>query len=91
MKYEIIYTKKFAKSLKNLRKRGLPLEKLLRIIDILQDCGAIPDIYRPHKLHGDFEGCWECHIMADWLLIWAIDTDNKTLKLVDTGSHSDLF
>ena len=37
------------------------------------------------------DGCWECHITSDWLLIWQQDDKQLRLILVDTGSHSDLF
>ena len=32
---------------------------------------------------------WECHIEADWLVIWGPEDD--TLILVRTGTHADLF
>ena len=33
----------------------------------------------------------ECHIQPDWLLIYKIYKDSLILKLIRTGSHSDLF
>lgn len=46
-----------------------------------------------HALNDDelYNGCRECHIEADWLLIYKVDKVNDILYLVDTGSHSDLF
>ncbi|MBQ0074782.1 MAG: type II toxin-antitoxin system mRNA interferase toxin, RelE/StbE family, partial [Prevotella sp.] len=46
---------------------------------------------RPHKLHGNKEGLWECHIKADWLLIWQQNDTEMTLLMVSTGTHSDLL
>ena len=63
----------------------------LIVLDILQEKGQLPAEYRPHRLHGNYEGCWECHITSDWLLIWQQDDKQLRLILVDTGSHSDLF
>jgi len=42
-----------------------------------------------HPLRGIWRGYRETHIEPDWLLIYRI-TGNE-LRLVRTGSHSDLF
>ena len=33
----------------------------------------------------------ECHIEPDWLLVYQIVNDTLILKLIRTGTHSDLF
>lgn len=33
----------------------------------------------------------ECHIEPDWLLIYKIENRLLILKLIRTGTHSDLF
>ena len=50
----------------------------------------IPAEYYPHPLHGNYEGCIECHIQGDFLLIW-IDKENNIIELVRLGTHSELF
>ena len=45
--------------------------------------------YRAHRLSGDMSPYWECHIEANWLLIW--NDDGNTITLIRTGTHSDLF
>ena len=82
--YEVIYTGQFKKSLKLCVRRGLDIKNFTTVLDILQEKGQLP-------LHGNYEGCWECHITPDWLLIWQQDDKQLRLILVDTGSHSDLF
>ena len=89
--YEVIYTGQFKKSLKLCVRRGLDIQAFTTVLDILQEKGQLPAEYRPHRLHGKSEGCWECHITSDWLLIWQQDDKQLRLILVDTGSHSDLF
>ena len=93
--YEVIYTGQFKKSLKLCVRRGLDIKNFTTVLDILQEKGQLPGQlppeYRPHRLHGNYEGCWECHITSDWLLIWQQDDKQLRLILVDTGSHSDLF
>jgi len=89
--YELVYTGQFRRSLKLCARRGLNIHEIKTVIDILQEKGELPAVYRPHKLHGRYKGCWECHINPDWLLIWEQDDRQLRLILVDTGTHSDLF
>ena len=91
MKYEVIYTGQFKKSLKLCYRRGLNIKEFTTVLDILQEKGELPPEYRPHKLQGKYKGCWECHINPDWLLIWEQNDTQLKLILVDTGTHSDLF
>ena len=47
--------------------------------------------YHDHSLKGDWSDCRECHIKADFLLVYRIDKLNKTIVYVRLGSHSELF
>ncbi len=67
------------------------MTRLKRVLDILIDTGTVPTLYRPHKLSGNHEGEWECHIGPDWLLIWEQNDTELTLLMLSTGTHSDLF
>lgn len=91
MSYKVEAPKHFKKSLERCRKRGLDVSKFKKVVEILSECGKLPDHYRPHKLSGSYEGCWECHIQSDWLLIWEQKDDELVLIMVDTGTHSDLY
>ncbi len=64
---------------------------LEKVIALLSESGTLPRQYRPHKLHGDFEGCWECHIRLDWLLIWKQNDTELILLFTNTGTHADLL
>ena len=61
------------------------------VIGILQETGALPMQYHPHKLSCKFEGLWECHIKSNWLLIWQQNDTELVLIMTDTGTHADLF
>ena len=39
-------------------------------MDLLEANGSLPAKYHPHKLSGDMDGIWECHIQPDWLMTW---------------------
>lgn len=45
--------------------------------------------YQDHLLKGNKKNYRECHIKPDLLLIYRID--NSVLKLIDIGSHAELF
>ena len=91
MKYNIIYTSKFKKDLKCCKKRRLDMNLLFDVIQTLEFGNSLHPKYRPHKLTGNYEGCWECHIQSDWLLVWQQDDEDFILLLTDTGTHADLF
>ena len=48
-------------------------------------------IFLKHKLNGKYQGYRECHIEADWLLIYKKFDNILVLILLRTGSHSELF
>lgn len=89
--YTIKTTNKFNRDLRKAVKRGLSREDIGKVLSILEREGKLPAQYRPHKLTGDYKGCWECHIKADWLLVWQQNDTELILLLTDTGTHSDLF
>lgn len=89
--YHVEYTHRFKKDLKRCASRGLNLKKLYNVIQLLQMEGELPSVYKPHKLKGNREGQWECHIQPDWLLVWEQNDEKFTLLFVQTGTHSDLF
>lgn len=91
MSYRIFVSGRFRREYKKCLKRGLDENAFLKVISILSATGTLPPEYRPHKLVSNYNGCWECHIEPDWLLIWKQNNEELTLLLVATGSHSDLF
>ncbi len=64
---------------------------LFKVYEHLAAKGTVPATYKPHKLSGSYNDCFECHIKPDWLLIWKIDHRSDEVLLVRTGTHSDLF
>ncbi len=91
MKYKITYRKNFEKDYKRCKKRGLDLSLLHTVISLLAEKGSLPPKYKPHKLSGEYKGCWECHIQSDWLLVWMQNDTELVLLFMNTGTHADLF
>lgn len=91
MTYKIEVTRQYLKDLKLARKRRLDESTLNEIIAKLASGKPLPAKNRDHRLTGDYKGYRECHINADWLLIYAKKETIKILSLVRTGTHADLF
>ena len=66
---------------------------LADIVSMLADKKTLPPQNRDHKLVSSrrYKNMRECHIEADWLLIYQVIDNVLILRLVRTGTHSDLF
>ena len=65
-----VYTKRFEKDVKLSKKRGKDLSKLKGVLVLLIGEKILAEKNRDHKLIGNFDGCRECHIEPDWLLVY---------------------
>lgn len=89
--YEIIVSGRFKRDIKRCKKQQKPFEKFKAINDLLVSGQALPDRNKDHNLSGNWSGFRECHIEPDWLLIYRINKEEKTIEYVRMGSHSELF
>ena len=80
---------KFRKDFKRCQKQHLDLELLKTVINTLRIPATLDPKYKDHPLHSQYEGCGECHIAPDWLLIYR--TTGSGLYIIRTGTHADLF
>lgn len=89
----IKYGNKFKKDYRLAIRRGCDKKKFEKVVELLQSEKILPLKYRDHHLENsrNFQNLRECHITPDWLLIYQIEKELKVLRLVRTGSHSDLF
>ncbi len=90
-RYELEYGNKFLKDLKLAKRRGLNLNELKTVTDMLQDGKRLPAQYHDHLLTGNYKGYRECHINPDWLLVYKKKETIRIISLYRTGKHSDLF
>ena len=88
---EVVLSNRFKKDLKTVKKRGYNISLLREVVLKLQQEEILDEKYHDHFLTGDYEGCRECHITPDWLLIYEIMDKELVLYLTRTGTHSDLF
>jgi len=89
--YKLSNTNQFKKDFKLLRKRNYDLSKLEIVLDLLVKNEILPEKYKEHPLKNSKEKYIDCHILPDWLLIFKRNNTEKTIILVRTGTHSDLF
>ncbi len=88
---KIVFSNKFKKDYKRIRKQGKDISKLEGVLQKLTNCEELPRKMYDHKLTGEYSGFRECHIEPDWLLIYRIESGELMLLASETGSHSYLF
>lgn len=84
-------TRQFRKDYKRVKKRGYDISLLENVIQTLLEEKTLSEKHRDHTLVGNYAGFRECHILPDWLLIYAVKQDTLVLTTSRTGTHSDLF
>lgn len=87
------FTGQFKKDYKLAIKKGCDPNKLQEVITLLVNEQPLPEKNRDHALVNsrNYKNMRECHIEPDWLLVYKIEQEILILKLIRTGSHSDLF
>ncbi len=88
---DVVLSSRFRRDLKTAARRGYNFEILNDVVDQLARREILPEKNRDHSLTGEYEGCRECHLAPDWLLVYQINDSELVLYLMRTGTHSDLF
>ena len=89
MPREIVVSTSFRRDVRRATRRGLDVDRLWQIIDMLANGVSLPVNSRPHRVTGNWADCWDCHVASDWLLVWIETSDS--VRLVRTGTHADIF
>lgn len=84
-----VYTRQFERDIDRAKRRGKDLEKFKIIAKTLVEGEKLDPLHRDHRLIGDYSGRRECHIEANWLLIYKLEAEWIIFERL--GSHSDLF
>ena len=82
-------TTQFSKDVKRMKKRGKDLEKLKAVVTTLAKDTALDLEHRDHPRVASCIDARDCHVAPDGVLIYS--TNETTLRLARTGTHSDLF
>lgn len=90
--YYLKYSNKFKKDLKKLQRQNRKIvSELEAVLKLLVSGKELPARYKNHKLQGEFNDCYECHIRPDILLIYKIEKEYLIILLLRIGSHPELF
>ena len=90
---KVEFTGQFKKDYKLAVKRGCDPKELEKVITLFVEEQPLPEKYRDHALTNsrNYKDMRECHIEPDWLLVYKVLKEALLLRLIRTGSHSDLF
>ena len=90
---KVEFTGQFRKDYKLAVRRGFDPKELETVITLLVHEQPLPKKYRDRSLTDsrNYQDMRECHIEPDWLLVYKILRETLILRLIRTGSHSDLF
>ena len=90
---EIVFTRRFERDFRRLKRKlsrqALDYETLEYVFALLQMARPLPEAFREHSLQDEYAGFVECHMDADWLLIYRV-TRNR-IVFHRTGTHRELF
>ena len=84
-----VRSSQFKRDARKARARGKDLGKLRALLVSLIEQEPLSARHCDHPLRGTWKGYREAHIEPDWLVIYRVKGDE--LRLVRTGTHSDLF
>lgn len=84
------YSTAAKKDLKRYRNDEKKMRRFYEVLELLKRDLPLPERCRAHKLLGEYEGFWECHMGNDFLLIW-VDEEADIIQVVRLGTHSELF
>ena len=85
------HSNRFKRDFKRMKKRGKTIEKLVKVMRLLEEKQPLPKRLKDHSLEGNWLGSRDCHIEPDWILIYSLLADNNVVRFECTGTHSDLF
>lgn len=87
--YEIFLSSEFKKDAKKLSKNDLNL--VGEILDRLASGEKLEPKYKDHPLVGNFNGCRECHIKPDLLLVYKKVDEILVINALRISNHSKIF
>ncbi len=84
-------TTQFIRDQKKAQKQKKNFKTLNDVIERLIIEAPLDPKHNDHPLKGKWKGCRDCHVENDWVLIYRVNKQNKTIVFERIGSHSELF
>jgi mRNA interferase YafQ len=82
-------THRFKRDRSLMERRNKDINKLKKLMALITNEVPLPRMCHEHLLHGAYEGCTECHVEPNWLLVYRFEDD--IVHFARTGTQSDLF
>jgi mRNA interferase YafQ len=84
-------TTQFKKDQKKALKQNKDFTTLSKIMAQLIAEEPLEPKYCDHALKGNWNGFRDCHIENDWVLIYKVNKEKKTIVFTRLSTHSELF
>lgn len=82
---------RFKKNFKRFARDSAFCAEFAALLELLKSDAPLPSKYRDHALHNDWDGCRDCHVRPDVVLVYQKTSDGIVLLLLRIGSHSEIF
>ncbi len=90
--YAVTLSHAARKSLKKYVRNGrLKISTFNQSIHFLVSGIALPASFKEHQLKGNLSGYREYHLTFDLLVIYERNVENRTITIVNIGTHQSLF
>lgn len=87
----VVQSSRYKRGLKRFRHDSALLAEVRDVVALLAADASLPPKYCDHPLHNDWEGCRDCHVRPDVVLVYQKTADGLVLLLLRIGSHSEVF
>lgn len=91
MSRRVVKTSQFKRDLKRFRHDAEVLAELGAVVDALAADAELPPKCCDHALHNNWEGCRDCHVRPDVVLVYRKTADGLVLCLLRIGGHAEVF
>ena len=91
MSRRIERSSRFKKNFKRFARDLVFCAEFATLLELLVSDAELPPKYCDHPLHNNWEGCRDCHVRPDVVLIYQKTTDGLVLHLLRIGGHSEVF
>ena len=87
-------TKTFRRDYAKAKRSGRKIQKLHAVMEMLIDGKTLLPKYKDHALQGEWRSVRDCHLEADWILLYELGVDengHETITFHATDNHENLF
>ena len=91
MSRKVEKSSRFKKNFKRFARSPAFCADFASLLALLVADAPLPPKYCDHALHNNWEGCRDCHVRPDVVLIYRKTADGLVLCLLRIGGHAEVF